>query len=579
MKLVSLKLNEKFGILEAQEAKFTENPGGLIEIKAEVGAGKTTAKHATELAISAGNTQKLPFDVEKITSADVEVELSNGVFMRTYTDKKGNLKSVAYRKLTDGKIDKDPVIDGKKLTPAVLRDLIRTDLTFGIDNFLSENPKTHMDFMMGVYSEKLSKIGVVFDKNSPAYENSILWRLEQSKMNRENKHFARRAINGMKDALEKEGYDEENIPKKIDVGDLEAEKTKLTSDNDTLHAEATAKYYKDKEDLQTQLNEIGSKAKDYVNVCKAFNDNIENAFELEKTKLKAEIKEFNEEQRKRTEDLENADDALETLTDLGYDGKEVDAFIEVLKRPKSLRQLSELEDLKPSEKIKFTEDGKVHAEAYARKWSVEVDAALIRLSELKPKAADIIAKTASLVFPEKQPVNTEEVDQKIEVAKQSNTIIDRWNAFYDWQEADQAVKDTWKEYCAKYAEIDLGVPGLSIRIVGDEDNSSIRTHYDGSHNPAFFGNLNKEHRLLTKYSGTQRPVIAILMQIYLLSKKEDGLRAMWIECPIDKKTRDLLIDVQKKHDITIIVGVSGDYTFEGLEPGQFLIENGHLLTK
>ena len=579
MKLVSLKLNEKFGILEAQEAKFTENPDGLIEIKAEVGAGKTTAKHATELAISAGNTQKLPFDVQKITSADVEVELSNGVFMRTYTDKKGNLKSVAYRKLTDGKIDKDPVVDGKKLTPAVLRDLIRTDLTFGIDNFLSENPKVHMDFMMGVYSEKLSKIGVVFDKNSPAYENSILWRLEQSKMNRENKHFARRAINGMKDALEKEGYDEENIPKFIPIANLEIEKTKLTTTNDTLHDEATAKYYKDKEDLQTQLNEIGSKAKDYVNVCKAFNDNIENAFELEKTKLKAEIKEFNEEQRKRTEDLENADDALETLTDLGYDGKEVDAFIEVLKRPKNLRQLSELENLKPSEKIKFTEDGKVHIEAYAKKWSVEVDAALISLSGLKPKAANIIAKISSLVFPEKQPVNTEEVDQKIEVAKQSNTIIDRWNAFYDWQEADQTVKDTWKEYCAKYAEIDLGVPGLSIRIVGDEDNSSIRTHYDGSHNPSFFGNLNKEHRLLTKYSGTQRPVIAILMQIYLLSKKEDGLRAMWIECPIDKKTRDLLIDVQKKHDITIIVGVSGDYTFEGLEPGQFLIENGHLLTK
>jgi hypothetical protein len=123
-KLVSLKLNEKFGILEAQKAEFVENPNGLIEIKAGVGEGKTTLKQAAETAISAGNTQKLPFDSEKLKDVDVEIELSTGIFMRTHTDKNGNLKSIAYRKLPDGKIDRDPVVNGKKLTPAVLRDII-----------------------------------------------------------------------------------------------------------------------------------------------------------------------------------------------------------------------------------------------------------------------------------------------------------------------------------------------------------------------------------------------------------------------------------------------------------------------
>jgi hypothetical protein len=107
--------------------------------------------------------------------------------------------------------------------------------------------------------------------------------------------------------------------------------------------------------------------------------------------------------------------------------------------------------------------------------------------------------------------------------------------------------------------------------------------YNGVHNPEFFGNLAKEDRLLTQYSQTQRPIIAILMQIYLLEEKfkknEDGLRLMWIECPIDKKTRDLLIQIQDKYDLTIVVGVTGDFTVEGLEPGQFLIENGELLQK
>jgi hypothetical protein len=47
---------------------------------------------------------------------------------------------------------------------------------------------------------------------------------------------------------------------------------------------------------------------------------------------------------------------------------------------------------------------------------------------------------------------------------------------------------------------------------------------------------------------------------------------------MDKKTRDLLIDIQTKNDITIIAGVTGDFTAEGLKAGEFLIENGHLIT-
>ena len=53
---------------------------------------------------------------------------------------------------------------------------------------------------------------------------------------------------------------------------------------------------------------------------------------------------------------------------------------------------------------------------------------------------------------------------------------------------------------------------------------------------------------------------------------------IWIEAPMDKRTRDLLIDVQKNNDLTIIAGVTGDFTFDGLKQGEFLIENGELLS-
>lgn len=530
-KLVSLKLNEKFGILEAQKAEFIENPNGLIEIKAGVGQGKTTLKQAGELAISAGNTQKLPFDTEKLKNVDVEIELSTGIFMRTHTDKNGNLKSIAYRKLEDGKLDRDPVINGKKLTPAVLRDLIRTDLTFGIDDFLSENPKTHMDFMMGIYSHKLTELGVVFDKKSSAYQNSILWRLDQAKMDRQQKHFARRAINGFKEALIEEGWDEENIPIKTNIEELEAKKA--------------AKIKKEADRIQAGIDAIKEKASDQKAIIKSYNDGVSQAEELRSERLK-QLK----------VDIEVVEKAQKILK-----MENVEFWLN------ENRKISE-KPLEPLAVVLTDDNGNyISGEGF----TPEVQAAFNEIVKLR-------AEIKPLITQKDEPVDTAEIDSQITKATSTNKIIDRWNSFFDWQDADQLVKDTWKEYCSLFSKIDLGVPGLSIQVVGDEENSSIRTHYNGEHNIEFFGNLKKEHRLLTQYSATQRPVIAILMQIYLLSQKKEGLKVMWIECPIDKKTRDLLIQIQKDSGLTIIVGVTGDYTFEGLEAGQFLIENGELLS-
>lgn len=527
MKLVSLKLNEKFGVLEAQKAEFIENPDGLIEIKAGVGEGKTTLKHAAETAISAGNTQKLPFDTEKLKDIDVEIELSTGVFMRTHSDKNGNLKSTAYRKLDDGKIDKDPVINGKKLTPAVLRDLIRTELTFGIDDFLSENPRTHMDFMMDIYSYKLKELGVVFDKKSAAYENSILWKLDQAKMDRQDKHFKRREINGFKEALEKEGFDEENIPKRIDVEALDAAKTEKVKN--------TAN------ELQSRIDKIKEQAADQKAIIKSYNDNVA-------LKNAAAGKDY--------ADLQNDIDTVQKAQDI-IQLKEVEFWLSEKKKIKFPEPLKEV----PTDES----NNYIQGEGY----TTEVQKAFKEIVRLRSEIKPLMSQ---------DPVNTEDLDLQITSAKTNNTIIDRWNTFFDWSESDKKVKDLWKEYCNKFTKIDLGVPGLSIRVVGDEENSSIRTHYNGDHNPEFFGNQEKENRLLTQYSATQRPVIAILMQIYLLSQKEDGLKMMWIEAPMDKKTRDLLIDIQKKTGITIIVGVTGDFNQEGLKQGEFLIENGELLS-
>lgn len=564
-KLISLSLNNQFGVLKAQEVEFVETEN-LIEVKAAVGKGKTTLKNAAETAISAGNQQLLPFDGSKFKDVDLEVQVTYGntpVFLRTYSDKKSNLTSIAYIKDVDGKMCKDPVIGGKKLTAAALRDALRTDLTFGIDDFLSENPRTHLDFMMKIYSHKLKEMGVVFDTKSPDYKDSILWRLEQAKMDRQNKHIIRRGLNAFKEAFDAEGLKEENVPALIDVKELESLKNAQLAAIQTRKDEWQKTWYagqsKKKDELQKEIDEITAKASQFAQKITAYNATIETQAETFKTKL-GEL-----------------NSALFTLEK--YDSPvvpELREWINDFKEPEF-------------EAVPFDDDGKIKPIAFTDLYRDKVDSdTFLHLQEIKSlreKLAPIWAQKEALSKAElPEYVDTEtfvNYDEHIARAAESNKIANRWAAFYDWQDADETVKSIWREYCEMYSKIDLGVPGLSIQIVGDEEKSEIRTMYNGVHNPEFFGNIASENRLLTQYSQTQRPVIAILMQIYLLEEKlkknEDGLRLMWIECPIDKKTRDLLIDIQTKYNINIIVGVTGDFTVEGLNPGEFLIEGGELL--
>jgi hypothetical protein len=561
-KLISLSLNNSFGVLKAQSVEFIET-NNLIEVRANVGAGKTTLKQATETAISSGNQQILPFDSSKFKNIDVEVKLTYGdmpVYLRTYTAKNGDIMSVAYVKDNEGKIAKDPVIAGKKLTAAALRDALRTDLTFGIDDFLSENPRTHLDFMMKIYSWKLKEMGVIFDTKSPAYQNSILWRLEQAKMDRQQKHVIRRGLNAFKEAFEAENIDETKVPPLIDIKAIETQKStaaiELQFRKDKWQKEWYESQGKKKDELQKQIDEITSNASILTAKLTERNSNIAN--EVEKFRLKNE----------------RAESAYDILDDMYYHSMEdIRAWIKGFEKPNS-------------ELVPFT-GSKIDPKAFEMTFDSSTDEIIRAIRDYRTKLAPIWQQKTELstaVIPEYS--DTEPVidyDIQITNARISNKIAERFSAFYDWQESDELVKSIWREYCEMYAKIDLGVDGLSIQIVGDEEKSEIRTMYNGVHNPEFFGNKIEEDRLLTQYSQTQRPVIAILMQIYLLEEKlkknEDGLRLMWIECPIDKKTRDLLITIQEKYNLTIVVGVTGDFTVEGLEPGQFLIEGGELLQK
>ncbi|MCJ7802733.1 MAG: hypothetical protein MUP82_10300 [Candidatus Marinimicrobia bacterium] len=101
--------------------------------------------------------------------------------------------------------------------------------------------------------------------------------------------------------------------------------------------------------------------------------------------------------------------------------------------------------------------------------------------------------------------------------------------------------------------------------------------YDGTYDLDYFGNPRKHLRKLSAYSGTQKPVICLLIQNYLLSKKSKAMRYMYIDnVPIDNKTRALLEKMCIELNLRVFLNITGDFSKDGLIDGEILIEGGEV---
>ena len=559
-KLVGLKLNEKFGILEAQEARFETSTDKLITIKAEVGKGKSTVGKALNIGLSAGSEREIPVDMKAYEGCDIEEEITYGetpIFMRT-TYKDGSLSSSLYIKDKDGKKCTNPVINGKKMTAAALRDELKTELTFGIQEFISDDPRRQMEWMMKTYKDKLKEKGVVFDKKSPNYQGSVLYQLEQAKMERSQRYEKMRGLNAFKTALENDGLREEAIPDYIDISTIEKERE-----------EASEKYHEELHDFDTKLGNIKVNSQKAISIMDAYNSSLKENKRLTDENNRLNVDSFNKkiDENKKNRDLLH--EHIQILSEAGAPMKEVIEWFE------KLPSIGEYKEFIETEINPITTDcGKY---IHDKKYSDEIEKAFADL--------DFCRKEYVRLEKEKEAVKkpSDEFSSRIEEAKASNRIAERWAAFFDHQETDKEVKRIFAEYRKIFTSIDLGVDGLKIDIIGNEDDMNMRTVYNGSHNPKLFGNEKGEYRALSSYSETQKNILSILMQIHLLDEKkkqgDDALRFLFIEAPLDSKTRDMLIDYQKKYDLQLLCTMTCDVDVSTLKEGEIAIENGYLISK
>jgi hypothetical protein len=551
VKIVGLSVAKSFGGLKAVDLEFNEE-NRLTLIKGEVGSGKTTLNRAMRLTTQGSGVLT---DKNLYGDIDITTQLSDGdmsIFVGCRTDiKTGSLNYFLYGIDKDGNKVKDVVLDGQRATPASYLKSLQTALTWRLDELTSENPTTQRNILLELYQKELEEQGVIYNKNHPKYTESIIHKIELAKNHRAHMDMKRKEVGGIADDMTKKGIiftdrrkikDTEQLQKTVNTIDA-----KITLAQTNLEQTRDAKLTK----LKLEGSELVSKARDINSKIYAFND-------LLKKKQKA---------------IQDIKDSVKILYN------DADDYERVLKVV--LSHLPKVEGQKTLKGISFASDGKIVSKPKDfENEDQEVFKLLKKYKKIKQSYKDL--EDSELKIDNTDLIaELEEAKAQLESAKNYNKTALAVNSYHDWADANETVNDIKKDYFLKLTEIDTGVEGLYICTDQNaEEDENIYLMYDGTYDPKYFNNKNKELRKISAYSGTQKPMICLLIQNYLLSQKNKTLPYLWIDdVPIDQKTRELLEKMAKELNLWLFVNWTGDFKASQLKDGEILLENGEILMK
>ena len=555
VKIIGLSVNKDFGGLKATELTFNEN-NKLTLVKGEVGASKTTLNRALSLTTKGSKTLE---DNNIYGDVDLTAQLLDGdhnVFVECKgTD--GKLIHTIYTVDKDGNKLKDVVIDGKKLTPANYLASLQTSLTWRLDELTSENPTTQRNLLLELYQTELSDKGVIFDKKHPKYVGGIIDQIEKAKNARNYADMKRKEVGGIGDDLNKKGIPHE------ERREVRGESVTVAQIND-LTAQITLAKTNITQQRESQLNALKAKGSEINGKLRDVND----GFKEHNAKVSEEHDSYN----KLSEAFNHKIASIKSdLYHLNVSNENIEKIIGLVLG--SAPEIKAPNETKVKE-LQFNEKGQCKSnpsdfEEETAKLLTEYRQTGIeyaRINDLPLTAPD----TSEL---EKQLAKANKDLQSLQTWNKEATAI---NALHDWKEENENVKDLQNDFYLKLTEIETGVPGLHIAPESKE-SQNIYLMYNGEYDTEYFYNPNKELRKLSSYSDTQKPLICLLIQNYMLSKKGKTLPYLWIDkVPIDNKTRDLLERMSEELGLWLFVSWTGDFKLENLNDGELLLENGEV---
>ena len=567
VKIIGLSIKEDFGAIKATELKFDANMR-LTVIKGEVGSGKTTLNKAMRLTTQGSDTlvDKNLYD----GNINMVAQLLDGdkkVFVGCKSEEGKPLTYFLYEEDENGKKIKDPIIDGVKATPAAYLKSMQTALTWRLSELTSENPTTQRNLLLETYSKELEKKGVVFDKKSPNYVGGIIDQIEKAKEKRSYLDMKRKEVGGIADDLKKKGVDFKSRMEMVSISELvakiEAEKAKK---NQALENPKSAR--------EKKLLELKNLGLEHINKLRSFNE-----------KIKAENKPIEDFNKTINDWLENKEQKLKELFDtINFLIKDEDLAKEYTGQISQSMPDLKLKELK--KELEFNEKGSCISKPSEFEGEIKetlesyIQTGLDYVIESKKELDSIDTSKYDKII--------EELEKEKKAKELTNSDALAVNSYHDWKDANEEVNEINRKFFMLLSGIDTGVEGLHIAPEYEIDEKGQRVAkgndiylmYDGSYDPVYFSNPDKELRKLSAYSDTQKPMICLLIQKYLLSKKPKVLPYLWIDqVPIDKKTKKLLDKMSEELGLWLFVNWTGDFDKANLQDGEILVENGELFQK
>lgn len=572
VKIVGFSINSDFGALKATKLTF-DDKNRLTVIKGEVGSGKTTLNKGMRLVTQ--GTGVLEDKNLYGDSIDLEVKLMDGelpVYIGCKSKKDGTgIDYVLYTVDANGKKLKEVVIDGKKATPSNYLKSLQTALTWRLNELTSENPTVQRNILLELYRNEIESKGVIFDKSHPDYVGGIIDQIEKAKNKRDIADSKRKEVGGIADDLSKKGIDyNEAMP----VKDLQ----EFTDEIATITAKITLAKQSVEQTRTSTIStlkmagmEAANKIRDKNSQFQEHNRKVQKLLEQHAS----DVREINDSLQWAKDHLQNIKFQDEFFVQNLFE-KTISAQIVFPEKPKEI--------LIPE--VKYNDKNNCISEP-AEYQDIDKD-----MVELIKNYQEAVLKYVNFLNLPVGTIDTAELEAeltkaelKLKTAKEHNESAIAVNSFLYWQQCNNEVKKIKKDYFMKLTQINTGVQGLYIcpeyivgadgeRIAKDND---IYLMYDGSYDSEYFHNPKGELRKLAAYSDTQKPMICLLIQRYLLSKKAKTLPYLWIDqVPIDRKTKELLDRMSEEMGLWLFVNWTGDFEKENLKDGEILVEGGEI---
>lgn len=531
----------------------------LVLFTGNTGQGKSTLLDICKASVAGNDAIKKKDILPKGFLAesqliDGDIKLYAGVSVEEYSrgEKKGDPKYEVflYAKDNNGK-QYVPIIDGVAATASQYMSMLTTELTFSLPDLYSENQATHRKLIERLFKPELDKLGA----------ESVIAKILEAKNRRDGARALCQGNGAYMEQFEAEGYKEAQLSmlSKIDIASIDEEITQLKIDRDRLTnaPESAWKLECSKLDQErtSQLQAIKDKGLEIKEAIRVDNEKRQQLYDL------------------ALDAWENEQALLSGLSD---------DYEKLLESCKEFLGGDNMDTIKPLLDARMEYYKNTYNKPKPESPSPDPDLA----KKLQKSYDDYTAlQNTQIKYPEKKDVDTSNIDKKIESllekklgAEKNNNLYNRYQLWLSWIEAKGLYEKEIDVLRKLYASIDCGVKGMNI-VPKETDSGRVDVWimYDGSYDPAYFANPNKEQRFMFEYSSFQRTIIGLMLQAARLDLKPKALRLAFVD-DVAFTSRDIsvLSDIAEKLDLKLITAWTHEAEKEELLDGQVLIEGGEV---